>query len=349
MSSKKIFLITSLLIIPLILSACSFAFSPGSGSKISGAKGVFKSDTKGEAWFEQNKIKDSQNTISRHDAYKLQFDIFDTRIIYLSTNAGLFISEDSGGSWRQINSNSIYDFVLNPKTRGIIYIATNNQVYKTTNNGESWQLLYAEAKPNITIHNLAISYFDTSHVYLLDSDGTLLMSLDWGDSWKAIHNFNHQDVKDFLIDPHNSQNIYVATGQKFYQSLDQGVTWQDIMENKNQTHPGINQYKQLFFTHQPNNLVYLSKYGILTSADNGHTWQPITLITSPNSVDIHTMAFNPANPDEIYYTVGNILYHTVDNGRNWKTKLLPVPGGGKASQLLIDPNNPNLLYLAITG
>jgi photosystem II stability/assembly factor-like uncharacterized protein len=349
MQPKKILLIIFFLIIPLVLSACSFAFGPGGGSPgVIGAKGVFKSDNKGEVWLEQNILADNPTGLSGFNVHQLAFDIFDTNILYRSSNVGLFISQDSGNIWQQINTNSISNFVLNPKTRGIIYISTANQIYKTTDNGENWQLIYTEAKPDIDIISLAISYFDTSQVYALESDGTLLLSLNWGDSWKSLYSFEQKDVKQLLINPYNSQHIYVGTSRRLYQSLDQGNSWTEILEDKAKDFPGINQYKQLFFTQPAGNLIYLSRYGIFTSRDNAQSWQPVTLISSPNSVDIQTISFNPNDNKEMYYAAGSILYHTVDAGQNWRTKVLPVPSGARASQLLINPDDSNIIYLSIT-
>lgn len=348
MNFKKTIFITLLLIIPLALSACSFAFGPGGGSTVSGARGVFKTGNQGDSWLEQNTLVDNETSLSRFNATKLAFDIFDSSILYRATDVGLFMSHTGGDSWTQIHDSSINDFVLNPKTRGIIYLASGNSVFKTTDNGQSWQLLYAEAKKDVQVVSLAVSYRDTSQVYLLASDGTLLSSLDWGDSWQAIYDFDDNQTHTILIDPANSNYIYVASNSKLYRSADSAASWQELISPHLNDFPGINSYRGLHFASNPDNLIYLSKYGILISSDHGTTWQPITLITAPNSVDIHALAFDPNNQSTIFYAVGNILYHTVDAGHNWKTKVLPIPGGARASQLLIDPANPAILYLGIT-
>jgi photosystem II stability/assembly factor-like uncharacterized protein len=334
MSIRKLLLITIIFISPLFLVGCNFAFAPGGGGGgTSTQKGVYKSYNQGQDWVEKNSLAESDKSLARYDVFKLAFDIFDTNILYQASQVGLFISQDAGDSWRQIYTSGVSDFVLNPKTRGIIYIASNNQVYKTTDNGKNWQLIYSGAKPHVQIASLAINFFDTSQIYILETDGTLLTSLDWGDSWKVIYNFEDKNMQELVIDPYNSQNIYAASQNRLYQSRDQGKSWQDILEGQRQNFPGIEQYKQLLFTNEPNHLIYLSKRGILTSADNGQSWREITLITSPNSVDIHSLSFNSENPEEMYYAVGNILYHTIDGGRNWKT---------------INPEDNNILYLGIT-
>jgi len=349
MKSKKIFFIISALIIPLILSACNFAFAPGGGSsRVIGSKGVYKSGNQGETWLEQNTVEASTASIASQDIRQISFDIFDSNIIYRAANNGFFISQNNGDSWKKINDLPVDDFVLNPKTRGIIYFAAGNKVFKTTDNGENWTIIYTEAKANVTAVSLAISYFDTSYVYLLTSDGTLLLSDDWGESWQTIAAFEKAQAKKVFVDPHNSHNIFVASHDKFHISNDQGKSWQEIFFEQSKEMPGINKFKQLFFTQKPNNLIYLAGYGILKSKDNGQSWQPVTLITKPNTVDINALGFNPNETNELYYTIGNILYRTVDNGRNWKTKTLPIPAGAKVKSILIDPRDTNVLYLGVT-
>jgi len=228
-------------------------------------------------------------------------------------------------------------------------MANGNKVYITTDNGENWDLVYTEARSNISIKSVQISYFDTSYIYLLASDGAVLLSNNWGESWQTIYAFKKRiKAKELFIDPHDSNNMFIAATDKFYVSTDQGLTWTETMADLKKEFPGINLYKKLYFTKKANNLIYLSKYGILKSSDNGVSWQPVTLITAPNTVDINALAFDPDETSEIYYTIGKILYHTVDNGENWKTRTLPIPGGTKTSCLLVDPGDTNSIYLGVT-
>jgi len=347
MQFKKIFIIIALLIIPLIFSGCSLPFGPQSGNtRATGPKGIFKSTDTGDNWQEKNFIVGLEKTLAGYNNYKMAFDVFDNNIIYRGTNVGLFVSQDAGDNWHQIYDGNINNFVLNPKSRGIIYLISGNQLYKTTNNGVNWQLIYTEGKQNVAINGLAISHFDTSYIYILTSDGSLLLSSDWGDSWQSIYSFTDKTNK-LYISPYNSQSMFVATDREIFRSMDAGKNWQPLLADQRENFPAIDQFRELQFGSQANQLVYLSKYGILKSNNNGDTWQTITLITQANTVDINTFSINPKNSAELYYIVDNILYYSVDDGRNWKTKLVPVPGGGKANQLLINNQDTNVIYLSI--
>ncbi len=336
-----------LIILPLILSGCSFAFMPsGGGGGAAGPMGVFKSTDKGLSWQEKNNLAHNEKNLAPYQTRQLEFNIFDKNIIYRGTNVGLFKSEDAGDSWYMINNKDIHSFTLNPKSRGIIYIVSGNQLFRTTDDGQSWNLIYTESRHNIHIADVAISHFDTSYIYILTNDGTLLLSQDWGESWRKLQDFESR-AKALFINPHNSQHIYVTTQRELYRSLDEGDNWQNIIQDKNKQYPGIDIVGELHFNNQENDIIYLSKYGILKSSDSGQNWQKVQLISDPNSVDIHVLTFDKSNPREIFYIVGNVIYHTIDNGINWKTKALPVPGGAKATDLLLNQQNIDEIYLAV--
>ncbi len=347
MALKKIFLIVVILFVPLAFTGCGVPFGPQSGrGRVNGPKGIFKSIDNGKTWQEKNYIVGFKKTLASYNNHKVAFDVFDSNIIYRGTNVGLFISQDAGDNWQQIYNGNVNDFVLNPKSRGIIYFINDNQLYKSTDNGKKWQLIYTEGKPNVKLIGLAISHFDTSYIYILASDGSLLLSTDWGDSWQLVYNFKSKTNK-LYISPFNSQQIFVVTDRELWRSLDAGKTWQSILTPQREKFPGIDQFKELKFGNQVNQLVYLSKYGILKSNNNGKTWQTIPLITQANTVNIDTFSFNPKNLSEVYYVVGNILYYSVDDGHNWQTKIIPVPEGAKANQILINNQDTNILYLSV--
>lgn len=349
MHFKKISLITFLFILPLFLSACNFLLAPSGVSRQSiSNKGVYKTSDNGLQWTEQNTLENSETGIGNLNTNQLDFDVFDSKILYRASDGGLFVSENAGDSWHRISDKNINRFALNPKARGIIYIASANQVYKTTDNGRTWQLVYTEAKPGISITDIAISYLDTSRIYILTSDSSLLVSDDWGESWQLLHSFGSKPSKKIIVNPDNSNVIFIATGNRLFRSSDGAKTWQELLEKKRKDMPGLDQYRYLAYAQKQKQLIYLSKFGLLKSTDNGSSWQKVTLISSPESVDINTFSFNPRNTKELYYTIGNILYHTVDNGSNWKTSTLPFPSGARASTLLVDPADGNVIYLGVT-
>lgn len=347
MTIKKIFLFVALFIASIFISGCSFTLSPKNNSaSLAVAGGFFKSQDKGLAW--ETKSNFPSIGKAKLSLKKISFGIAGSNVLYAGSNLGLYVSEDHGDNWQLlIPNNDIADFALNPKTKTVIYAASANKVFKTADAGANWELIYTETRPAVTVKSLAVDYFDTSRVYLLENDGTLLVSLDWGNSWKPLYNFQRPTIK-ILVNRYLNKNLFVAVGNGLFRSFDSGVTWQEIAAIKAADYPGANNFKELFFINQDGGLLYLSRYGLLKSADNGTSWSPLKLVSPPNSVDIETFNYNSKDPSEIYYILDDILYHTLDGGRNWQTKVLPASGQYKASGILVDREAPGVLYLSLT-
>ena len=94
-----------------------------------------------------------------------------------------------------------------------------------------------------------------------------------------------------------------------------------------------------------------SGYGLWKSEDAGETW---TFSGLPKSRHIPRIVIHPQNPDIVYAAVlGNIykptnnrgVYKSVDGGKSWKKVLFSNEHAG-AVELVMDPNNPRILYAA---
>ena len=90
-------------------------------------------------------------------------------------------------------------------------------------------------------------------------------------------------------------------------------------------------------------------YGMHKSVDAGKNWEHIGL---PNSRHIPRIRIHPKNPDLVYAAVlGDLfkpgpdrgVYRSKDGGQNWEKILFANEDAG-AVDLLLDPNNPRILY-----
>jgi photosystem II stability/assembly factor-like uncharacterized protein len=96
--------------------------------------------------------------------------------------------------------------------------------------------------------------------------------------------------------------------------------------------------------------------GVWKSTDYGHVWQPI--FDSQPTQSIGALAIAPSNPDIIYVgsgeglqrpdlSVGDGMYKSTDAGRTWTH--LGLRDGQQINTILIDPNNPNRVFVAVLG
>ncbi len=89
--------------------------------------------------------------------------------------------------------------------------------------------------------------------------------------------------------------------------------------------------------------------GVYKSTDGGKTWRNMGLEKTGR---ISRLAIHPSNPDLVYAAaLGHAygpqqergVYRTRDGGRTWDRVLFTNPDSG-ASDIVIDPNNPRILY-----
>ncbi len=91
--------------------------------------------------------------------------------------------------------------------------------------------------------------------------------------------------------------------------------------------------------------------GIWRSTDAGDTWQFLGL---PESEHISRIRIHPSNPDIVYVAaIGNLwkpntqrgVFRSTDGGKSWE-KILYVSDKAGAGDLMLDPNNPRIIYAA---
>jgi len=91
--------------------------------------------------------------------------------------------------------------------------------------------------------------------------------------------------------------------------------------------------------------------GIWRSTDAGESWQFLGLKESEH---ISRIRIHPQNPDIVYVAaIGNLwkpntmrgVYKSIDGGKNWH-RILYVSDKAGAGDLVLDPNNPRIMYAA---
>ncbi len=315
--------------------------------------GIFKSVDKGLNWIQKAvvlSVPARPVSIAGLNINKMVIDPSDHNALYLATAGnGVYQSLDSGEGWvqsRGLASGNIYDVAVDPRNKCVLYAATGNKLLKSIDCARTWGTVFFDSRPEVLVTRVVIDPLNSNVVYLASSDaqnGDLAKSFDAGATWTPIGHWVSPIMK-IVFDAVDSNLIYVATQLYGLQrSQDAGATWENI-SSKLDIFPGSRDFSDLAVDPSVSGTVYyVSMYGIVTSIDRGNNFEKLDLLTPPGSTRIYSFAVNPGNSSEIFYGTGTTFYKSQNGGRQWQTKKLPT--SRVAKQIMIDPANPNVMYL----
>ncbi|MCU0378164.1 MAG: hypothetical protein MUC78_07870 [Bacteroidales bacterium] len=235
-----------------------------------------------------------------------------------------------GPSWA---SGRIADFAVNPADHNEIYAAVaSGNIWKSNNNGTTWKPVFdkygAYAIGCIVIdpnnHNVVwAGTGENNHQRALGWGDGVYRSDDGGSSWKNMGLKESRQIGGIVIDPRNSDVVYVAA---------EGSAWG----------PG-------------------GERGLYKTTDGGKTWTKILNISE--NTGVNNVILDPVNPDVIYATseqrrrhIGlkisggpeSAVYKSTDGGLTFNKIMNGLPGvhtGGMG--IAISPVDNNILYLII--
>ncbi len=151
-----------------------------------------------------------------------------------------------------------------------------------------------------------------------------------------------------------------ATGGGVWKTMDGGINWEPVSDGffKTGSVGGIG------VSESDPNILYVGMGeapirgnvshgdGVYKSTDAGKTWKHIGL---DDTRQISRVRVHPKNPDIVYVAaLGHVwganeqrgVFKTTDGGKTWKKSLFKSNKAG-ASDLILDPSNPNVLYAGI--
>jgi photosystem II stability/assembly factor-like uncharacterized protein len=298
----------------------------------------------------------------------------DLRYIYVAADdAGGFVTNDGGQSWRAVTSveDNLNAAAVHPESPTIGYLGGMNTIYKTTDGGQTWVAhplpAFGQQVPPRT-NAIEIDPHDSVRIYVGTGDwnftggpeyGWLYRSVDAGESWEPLTvTFPISSVTDIVIDPADSQTIYVATGRRWVDSTDRGsgiikttdggATWQFMNQGLTAfsiSRLAINPDNTQILYAGANLYDYVQEGGLFRSTNGGMSWEPIQ-----GWLRISGLEVDPLITDTVYaggYWWG--LFKSTDAGANWQR----VEGAlGWLSSLcleVVEVESRTVIYAGVSG
>lgn len=288
----------------------------------------------------------------------------------------------SGLKWRGIGpafaSGRIADFAVNRDNPSHYFVGVaSGHIWKTTNNGTTFEPVfdnygaYAIGALAMDPGNANVVWAGTgenNHQRALGYGNGVYKTVDGGKSWKNMGLKDSRHIGEILIDPHNTDIVYVAAegsawgpgGERgVYKTTDGGKTWELVLEISE--HTGV---ANLCFEPGNSKVIYagaeqrrrrqFSKIGggpesaFYKSTDAGKTWDKL----GKGIPDVHKggmeIVVSPADPDIVYVmfeaTKKGGFYRSTDRGASFTKMNDYYTSGQYYSELFCDPHDPDKVY-----
>lgn len=232
-----------------------------------------------------------------------------------------------------LTSGRIADIAVNPDNFNEYYVAVaSGGVWKTTNHGVSYQPIF-DGEASYSIGSITIDPNQSSTIWVGTGENNNQRSVAYGDgvykstdggkSWKNMGLKNSEHISKIIVDPRNSDVVYVAA---------YGPLWSSGGDR-----------------------------GIYKTTDGGENWEQIHFVSENSGSS--DLVMDPTNPDILYEAVHqrrrhvftyigggpeSAVYKTTDGGKSWKASESGLPSGkmGRIG-LAVSPADANVVYAIV--
>ncbi|HYL72910.1 MAG TPA: hypothetical protein VEU96_01840 [Bryobacteraceae bacterium] len=271
------------------------------------------------------------------------------------------------------------DFAVVESNTNIVYAGVaSGGVWKSVNSGISWKPVFDDQAVS-TIGDVTVSQSEPDVVWVGTGEGNNRQSASWGngvyksaDGGKTWTNMGLRDthhIPRILIHPSNANVVYVAAQghlwgpndeRGVFKTIDGGKTWNKVLFINADT--GVNDIAM-----DPMNpdTLYAAAYqrrrtafgfngggpgsGIYRTTDGGATWKKLSNGLPKTEMGRIGLDVYRRNPNVVYALVESEepgIYRSDDKGENWTKMSNTNPRPMYFSQVRIDPNNDQRIWVA---
>jgi len=319
---------------------------------------IYRSEDNGITWQELQALGSGRTPASV--LTDLVLDPQDPQRLYITTDGGLFISEDGGQSWREAilppGSPTRLSLIAEPvsgASASRLYLAraegTSTHVLRSDDGGTTWHELNHKPLPGSVRSLVRLS--GEPAILLLATENHLYRSSDQGEHWEPLAEAREvAGATTLLAHPHLAGMVFAATGHGCYVSYDAGEHWQPSSTGL----PPSSKLPALATSSQQPGTLYLALpwddpiagerlVSLMRSDDGGQSWR--TLATGPWG-DVRALAIHPRQPERLFVSTSRGLLQSEDGGKTWTATSLddhPV------QVVAFDPLNTDKLYAGTSG
>ncbi len=213
---------------------------------------------------------------------------------------------------------------LLPKNTFVKGLLNQNQLQAKRRSVNNWTMVGPDHNVNMNgyqaypgmgrVNVVAVDPTNEQIMYVGAAAGGVWKTTDGGQTWTPKGDlFTGMGVTDILIDPNNTQTLYVATGDADGHSI--------------------------------------NSIGVLKSTDGGNTWQATGLVYSlADNQLIYQLKFAPGNAQKIFALTNTQIKYSVDGGDTWQNANVDYspygPYTARFISMVFDPDDANKVVVS---
>ncbi len=283
-----------------------------------------------------------------------------------------------------VTSGRISDFAVNPDDPAEYYVASaSGGVWKTYNDGTTWEPIF-DHEGSFSIGCITMDPNNHHVIWVGTGENNSQRSVSYGDgiyrsddggkSWKNMGLKTSQHIGKIIVDPKNSNIVYVAAqgplwapggDRGLYKTTDAGKTWKAVLTISPNT--GVS---DLVMDPRDSNVLYASAYqrrrhvftlidggpesAIYKSTDAGETWSKLTNGIPKVDLGRIGIAISPVNPDVLYAIIeaegdNGGVFRSTDRGASWEKRSGYMTTSPQYyNEIYCDPKNVDRVYVMDT-
>jgi photosystem II stability/assembly factor-like uncharacterized protein len=322
--------------------------------------GVFQVWSGGSAW----------QLLGQEGLYstEIEFDPLDAMTIYVAGwwAGGIRWSEDRGHTWQTYEPHQVCDkdilglktFVTEEQTTGLYACSGHVGFQRFDAETATWQPS-AEGIAELSILDLASCRNDPRVLYACADCMSPLRSDDGGLTWTMFpgqqawgHDLDTDGLSPALaVHPTDPDVAYFSTCSPccLFKTSDGGRSWEHLAEGLDPLSDG-DKIRGIAIDPQQPQVVYASSTrGVFKSTDGGAHWEQ--KIDGMVNTMLWDIAIDPTDTNVLYATgmVPSYVYKSVDGAEHWFNASSGIGGPIEGTSIVIHPDDPGVLYVALCG
>ena len=255
-------------------------------------------------------------------------------VLYLASNVnamGVWRSDDGGETWQRLfydanfsatHTNSI---AVHPADSGTAIVGDlHGHITRSTDGGAQWQRVYTGSRP---VYDVAFSPSQPAIVYAGDGGGSLLKSIDAGNTWNVMSVVQSNGIGSLAVDPQYPGTLYAGARDGVFKSTDGGQGWAKVLNSAQIVEVTV-------APSEPNLVLAAASDGVYRSDDNGSTW------TRTLNSHAHSVKVAAADSQVVHAGTAEGVYRSADGGLSWANQSSGLQYTD-VGPLTVHPQDPN--------